>query len=188
LRPNQIARLGIARTFQNIRLFRGLSVLDNVRAALFAQAGYPLAAALTGGRAAAEAEARVFQRAMEMLRLFDLDGSAAEPAGSLPYGAQRRLELARALAPGPRLLLLDEPAAGMNPAEADRLMERIRWVHRHFGVAILLIEHQMRVVMGLCPRLVVLDFGQIIAQGPPEAVRRDPRVLEAYLGREVGAA
>ena len=188
LLPSQIVRLGIARTFQNIRLFKGLSVLDNVRAALFAQTRYNLAEALLGGRTAAEQEALVFKRSMEMLELFELADVATEPAGSLPYGAQRRLEMARALALKPRLLLLDEPAAGMNPTEADRLMELIRWVHRHFKVAILLIEHHMRVVMRLCPRIVVLDFGEIIAEGPPEAVRQNPRVLEAYLGKEAGVA
>lgn len=186
--PSQIARLGIARTFQNIRLFKGLSVLDNVRAALYSRAGYSLAGAIVNSPGAGREEEAIFQRSMEVLELFGLARVATEPAGSLPYGDQRRLEMARALAVGPRLLLLDEPAAGMNPREADRLMELIRWVHQHFNVAILLIEHQMRVVMRLCPRILVLDFGEIIAEGPPEAVRQNPRVLEAYLGKEAGVA
>ncbi|MBE3598930.1 MAG: ABC transporter ATP-binding protein [Limnochordaceae bacterium] len=184
LRPSQIAQAGVARTFQNIRLFKGLSVLDNVRAALYKSGRTHLFGALAGAGALAAEEEAIFERSMEMLELFGLAHLAAEPAGSLPYGHQRRLEMARALAARPRLLLLDEPAAGMNPAEAERLLEQIRWIHRHFGVAILLIEHQMRVVMGVCPRIVVLDFGEIIAEGPPEFIRQHPRVLEAYLGRQ----
>ena len=185
LRPSQIAALGIARTFQNIRLFKGLSVLDNVRIAYYARQRAGLAEAVLGFARARREEDEATEVALERLRQFGLSRWASEPAGSLPYGDQRRLEMARALASHPRLLLLDEPAAGMNPLEADRLRELIGEVHRRFGVAIILIEHQMRVVMKLCPRIVVLDFGETIAQGPPDEVRRHPRVLEAYLGKEV---
>ncbi len=184
LAPNRIAALGIARTFQNIRLFKDLSVLDNVRCANYGQAGYgALLALLRLGRCRRE-EAVIIDRSMELLTLFQLDGHAEEPSRNLPYGLQRRLEIARALATRPKLLLLDEPAAGMNPAEITRLMGLIEWVRKAFNVTILLIEHQMQLVMNLCERLVVLDFGVTIAEGKPHEIRNDGRVLAAYLGEE----
>jgi branched-chain amino acid transport system ATP-binding protein len=184
LAPNRIAALGIARTFQNIRLFKDLSVLDNVRCANYGQAGYgALLALFRLGRCRRE-EAVIIDRSMELLALFQLDGHAEEPSRNLPYGLQRRLEIARALATRPKLLLLDEPAAGMNPAEITRLMELIEWVRKAFNVTILLIEHQMQLVMNLCERLVVLDFGVTIAEGKPHEIRNDARVLAAYLGEE----
>jgi branched-chain amino acid transport system ATP-binding protein len=186
--PHAIARLGVARTFQNIRLFRDLTVLDNVRASLDATAGYGAAGALSHlGRFRREEE-RIIAEARELLGLLKLGGLAGETARSLPYGLQRRLEIARALALRPRLLLLDEPAAGMNPNEIGELMTFIRWVRDRFGLTILLIEHQMRLVMGVCERLAVLDFGATIAVGTPAAVRADPKVLEAYLGVDEHAA
>jgi branched-chain amino acid transport system ATP-binding protein len=184
LAPNRIAALGIARTFQNIRLFKDLSVLDNVRCANYGQAGYgALLALFRLGRCRRE-EAVIIDRSMELLALFQLDGHAEEPSRNLPYGLQRRLEIARALATRPKLLLLDEPAAGMNPAEIKGLMGLIEWVRKAFNVTILLIEHQMQLVMNLCERLVVLDFGVTIAEGKPHEIRSDSRVLAAYLGEE----
>ena len=183
--PHEITALRIARTFQNIRLFRDLSVLDNVRIAHFSQTRYwPMEALLHVGRFRRE-EQRIIGHSRELLAIFKLEHLAGERASSLPYGSQRRLEIARALATGPELLLLDEPAAGMNPAEIDQLMEFIRWIHREFQLTILLIEHQMKLVMGICERIKVLDFGKTLAEGPPEAVRNDPSVLEAYLGEKV---
>ncbi len=180
--PHQITALRIGRTFQNIRLFRDLSVLDNVRIAHYAQVRYtPLEAVLHLGRYRRE-ERRIAENARRLLSIFQLERLAGETARNLPYGLQRRLEIARALAIGPELLLLDEPAAGMNPNEIDRLMEFIQWIRREFRLTILLIEHQMKLVMGICERIQVLDFGVTLAEGPPEAIRNDPRVLEAYLG------
>ncbi|MDR5704329.1 MAG: ABC transporter ATP-binding protein [Armatimonadota bacterium] len=182
-----IVSLGIARTFQTIRLFKDLSVLDNVRIAFFSQVRYsPLAAILRTPRCVAE-ERAIYERSIELLRIFQLDRYADQLAKNLPYGEQRKLEMARALATRPRLLLLDEPAAGMNPGEAQRLMERIQWIRRQFNLTIMLIEHQMRVVMGICERIIAMDFGAIIAEGPPEAIQNHPRVLEAYLGKEAAS-
>jgi branched-chain amino acid transport system ATP-binding protein len=180
--PNQIAALHIGRTFQNIRLFGDLSVLDNVRIAHFSQADYtPWEALLHLGRFRRE-ELRIIDHSRELLAIFKLEHLAGEKAKNLPYGLQRRLEIARALAISPALLLLDEPAAGMNPKEIDQLMELIQWIRREFKLTILLIEHQMKLVMGICERIKVLDFGVTLAEGPPQLIQNHPRVLEAYLG------
>jgi branched-chain amino acid transport system ATP-binding protein len=186
-RPDQITNLGIARTFQNIRLFRELSVLDNVRIANYSQMKYgPLESFFQIGRYAKE-EDRTIQEAMDLLAVFKLEDYADETSKNLPYGLQRRLEIARALATHPRLLLLDEPAAGMNPNEIILLMDFIRWIRKEFDLTIILIEHQMRLVMGICERLKVLDFGATIAEGTPVEIQNNPQVLEAYLGEEGGA-
>lgn len=185
LTPHRITRMGVARTFQNIRLFKELSVLDNVRIAYYGQVAYtPVEALLHFGRFRAE-EKRITGRALDLLAAFKLADAAAEKAKNLPYGLQRRLEIARALATAPQILLLDEPAAGMNPGEIVQLMELIRWIRQKFLVTILLIEHQMRLVMGICARLIVLDFGATIAQGAPEEIQNNFKVMAAYLGQEV---
>lgn len=185
LKPYEVTQAGIARTFQNIRLFSELSVLDNVKVAYNFHIKYGLAeAVLRLGRYFLE-EKSVEEQALELLRIFHLEDKKDELAKNLPYGEQRRLEIARALATKPKLLLLDEPAAGMNPQETAELTEMIKWIRDNFDLTVLLIEHDMSLVMNLCERLYVLEYGIVIAQGLPEEIRNNPRVIEAYLGGEV---
>ena len=184
LKPYQITQRGIARTFQNIRLFSELSVLDNVKIAFHDHVKYGVVeAVLRMGRYYKE-EDRIEEEALKLLDIFHLKDKAGELAKNLPYGAQRRLEIARALAAGPKLLLLDEPAAGMNPQETQELMEMIRWIRKKFGLTVLLIEHDMNLVMGICERIYVLEYGMVIASGTPEEVQKNPEVIRAYLGGE----
>jgi branched-chain amino acid transport system ATP-binding protein len=185
-RSHRITAAGIARTFQNIRLFKELSVLDNVRLGAFAQHGYSLLDALWRSRRFAASEQEVTGQAFELLERFNLTHYAHTPARHLAYGEQRRIEMARALISRPQLLLLDEPAAGMNQSETEDLIQRIRQLQAEFALTILLIEHQMRVVVNLCQRLTVLDFGETIAAGSPQEIQRHPAVLEAYLGKDGG--
>ncbi|MFZ5449701.1 MAG: ABC transporter ATP-binding protein [Thermodesulfobacteriota bacterium] len=181
---HRITAAGIARTFQNIRLFKDLSVLDNVRLGAFAEHHYSLLDALRRSRRFTAMESHQTRQAFELLERFGLTHYAHTPARHLPYGEQRRIEMARALISRPRLLLLDEPAAGMNQSEIEDLMRLIRQVQDDFSLTILLIEHQMRVVINLCQRLTVLDFGETIATGSPQEIQHNPAVLEAYLGKD----
>ncbi|KAB2644573.1 MAG: ABC transporter ATP-binding protein [Verrucomicrobia bacterium] len=181
---SEISHLGIARTFQNIRLFKQISVLENIQIAYDSQLTYTPLDALLRTSLTSKEEKRSVCSAMELLDVFSMTSLAYEPAGSLSYGDQRRLEIARALALNPRLLLLDEPAAGMNEAEMNTLMELLRWIQKEFTLSMLLIEHHIPFIMGLCNRMLVLDFGQLIAEGTPEEIRQNRRVIEAYLGEE----
>lgn len=178
----EINKTGIARTFQNIRLFRELSVLDNVKAALHAHYPYTTIEGILRLPRYFKMEKAMDERAMELLKVFDLADECGRKASNLPYGKQRKLEIARALATGPKLLLLDEPAAGMNPNETAELMETIRFVRSEFQMTVLLIEHDMKLVSGICERLTVLNFGQVLTEGETSEVLNDKRVITAYLG------
>ncbi|MBO2536360.1 MULTISPECIES: ABC transporter ATP-binding protein [Rummeliibacillus] len=183
--PHQVTKSGVSRTFQNIRLFKELSVLDNVKVANHSLAHHSVFSSILRLPSHFSGEAKMERESIEFLKIFGLDKYMHELAKNLPYGMQRRLEIARALAAKPKLLLLDEPAAGMNPQETHDLMELIALIREKFDLTILLIEHDMGLVMGICERIYVLDHGQLIAHGSPEEIRHNPKVIEAYLGEEV---
>lgn len=184
-KPYQITQLGIARTFQNIRLFKNLSVLDNVKIAHHFNVKYNALQAVLRTPSYFREEEKINEKARELLKIFNIHGKENELAMNLPYGEQRKLEIVRALATDPKLLLLDEPAAGMNPQETHDLMHLIKFIRDKFNLTILLIEHDMSLVMGICERIAVLDYGQTIAMGTPAEISKDPRVIKAYLGQEV---
>lgn len=180
--PTQINNMGIARTFQNIRLFSNMSVLDNVKVALHEKVKYPLLASMTHMFGFNKKEKEMDELATDILKVFSLDDKSDTLSGNLPYGEQRKLEIARALATSPSLLLLDEPAAGMNPNETEELMETIRQIRDRYNLTILLIEHDMKLVAGICEKLSVLNFGTELASGTPSEVLNNPEVITAYLG------
>jgi branched-chain amino acid transport system ATP-binding protein len=182
MKPHRITALGLARTFQNIRLWSDMSVLDNLRIAQYHRRGYRLHDALLRTRRYRAAEKRIEDKCRDILGMMDIAELADEFPKNLPYGLQRRVELARALSTDPRLLLLDEPAAGLSSSDVDGLIRLVRWIHEEFKIAVWMIEHQMKVVMSLCRRLMVLDFGRTIASGTPEEIRKNPDVIRAYLG------
>lgn len=181
-KPNEICKMGVARTFQNIRLFSNLSVLDNVKTGLHNEITYSLMESLLHLGSYRKKERAMDEKAMELLEVFGLESVSDYKAANLPYGKQRKLEIARALATDPKLLLLDEPAAGMNPNETGELMETIELVRKKFGVTVLLIEHDMKLVSGICEYLYVLNFGRLLAEGIPSEVLKNPEVVTAYLG------
>lgn len=181
-KPYEIVKIGASRTFQNIRLFKDLTVLDNVKIAFQHKMKYSVVSGILRLPAFWKEESEIEEKAIELLKIFKMEGYAKELAKNLPYGQQRKLEIARALATDPKLLLLDEPAAGMNPQETKELMDTIHFIRDTFKVAILLIEHDMSLVMGICERLVVIDYGRIIATGTPDEIKKNEKVIGAYLG------